>query len=125
MPYWPAPHTDGRGKHAERARIPAEPFCVDRGEQGHGQAEDGGGEIGEKRAGRSTASSEDCTATRAYSSQGSRSPAKAWAANAADTAARQLLVTSRSLRRSTASAAGPPSSPAARVGTICATPMAP
>ena len=77
------------------------------------------------RAGRSTAPTEDWTATRAYSSQTRRSPANAWAANAADTAARQLLVTSTSLRLSVASASGPPSNPTTRVGTICATPMAP
>ena len=77
------------------------------------------------RAGRSRAVSEDWTATRAYSSQTSPSPAKAWAANAADTAARQLLVTSTSFRRSMASVIVPPASPMSSVGTICATPTPP
>ena len=40
-------------------------------------------------------------------------------------AALQLLITSTSLRRSTASAMAPPSSPIATVGITCATPMAP
>ena len=77
------------------------------------------------RAGRSTARSDDWTARRAYSSQTRRSPANAWAASTADTAARQPLVTSTSFRRSAVSVSGPPSSPTARVGTICATPTAP
>ena len=77
------------------------------------------------RAGRSRAASDDWTATRAYSSQTRFSPANAWAANAADTAARQLLVTSTSLRRSVVSVTDPPSSPTSRVGTICATPARP
>ncbi len=77
------------------------------------------------RAGRSIAPTEDAAATSAYSSQTWWSPAKAWAASAADTAARQLLVTSTSFRRSVTSVTDPPSMPTARVGTACATPMAP
>jgi hypothetical protein len=77
------------------------------------------------RAGPSTAASADCMATSAYSSHTSRSPANACAARAPDTAARDPLVISSSLRRSIASVTGPPSSPMARVGTIRATPMAP
>jgi hypothetical protein len=37
----------------------------------------------------------------------------------------QLLVTSTSFRLSVASATEPPSSPMARIGTTCATPIAP
>jgi hypothetical protein len=77
------------------------------------------------RAGRSTAARDDCTATRAYSSQSRSRPANAWTVNAADTKARQVLVTTTSLRRSIASTTGPHSSPTVRVGTICATPIAP
>ena len=77
------------------------------------------------RAGPPTAPSAESTATRAYSSQTRCSPANAWAANAADTAAMQLLVTSTSFRLSVASATEPPSSPMARIGTTCATPIAP
>ena len=77
------------------------------------------------RAGALMALSEDCTAARAYSSQTRRSPANAWAASAADTAARPPLVTSTSFRLSVASVTEPPTSPMTRVGTICATPMAP
>ena len=77
------------------------------------------------RAGRSTALSAACTATRAYSSQSRSSPANAWTVSAADTRARQVLVISTSLRRSIASTTGPHSSPTMRVGTICATPITP
>jgi hypothetical protein len=78
-----------------------------------------------RRAGALIALSEDDTATRAYSSQTDPSPANACAASPADTAARPLVATSTSLRRSTASAMAPPSSPIVTVGTICATPIAP
>jgi len=45
-----APDADRRGEQAERARVAAEPLGVDRREQGRGQAEDGGVQIGRKRA---------------------------------------------------------------------------
>ena len=54
-----AAQADGRGEQAERAGIAAEPFGVDRGEQRHGQAEDGGVEIGEKRAGQHLAAADE------------------------------------------------------------------
>ena len=77
------------------------------------------------RAGRSTALIANCTATSRYSSQTWPSPANAWAASAADTPARQLLVTRTTLRRSSASVSGPPSRPTASVGTACTTPRKP
>src|SRR5438046_1588819 len=52
------------------------------------------------RAGLFTAASEDFRTVSTCSSQTRPSPANAWAANSADTAARQELVTSTSLRRS-------------------------
>ena len=76
-------------------------------------------------AGLLTALSADWTATSPYSSQTRRIPANAWAASAADTTARQQVVISTSLRRSTASASEPPSSPMVSIGTIRAMPMAP
>src|SRR5271170_4583316 len=78
-----------------------------------------------RRTGELIALSEADTATSAYSSHTERSPANACAASPADTAALQLLITSTSLRRSTASAMVPPSSPIATVGITSATPMAP
>src|SRR5580658_551012 len=78
-----------------------------------------------RRTGPLIALIEDDTATRAYSSQTECSPAKACAASPADTTALQLLATSTSLRRSTASATAPPRSPIVTVGTTCASPMAP
>ena len=77
------------------------------------------------RAGPLMAPSEYCTATRAYSSQTRLSPAYAWTASPAETAAWPMPTASTSLRRSVASASEPPSSPMARVGTISATPMRP
>ena len=78
-----------------------------------------------RRTGALIALIEDDTATRAYSSQTESSPAKACAASPAETAALPPLATSTSLRRSTASAIAPPSSPIVTVGITCATPMAP
>ena len=78
-----------------------------------------------RRTGELIALTEDDTATSAYSSHTDPSPANACAASPAEMAALPLLVTSTSLRRSTASAMAPPSSPIATVGITCATPMAP
>ena len=78
-----------------------------------------------RRTGELIAPSEADTATSAYSSHTDPSPANACAASPAEVAALQLLITSTSLRRSTASAMAPPSSPIATVGITCATPMAP
>ena len=78
-----------------------------------------------RRAGALIALIEDDTATRTYSSQTDCSPAKACAARAADTAALPLVAASTRVRRSTASATAPPSSPIATVGTTWASPMAP
>jgi hypothetical protein len=69
--------------------------------------------------------SEDDTATSAYSSKTEPRPANACAASPPDTAALPQLAPSTSLRRSTASATAPPSSPIVTVGTTCATPIAP
>ena len=77
-----------------------------------------------RRAGLSTALTADWTATRTYSHSWSR-PANACAANSAEMAARQLLVTRTSLRRSKASAKDPPNSPTTSVGIILVSPSAP
>jgi hypothetical protein len=78
-----------------------------------------------RRTGALTALTEADTATSAYSSHTERSPAKACAVSPADTAALPQLAASTSVRRSTASAMAPPSSPIVTVGTTCASPMAP
>ena len=76
-------------------------------------------------AGAATAWIVDCTATSVYSSQTACSPAKACAANAADTTVSAELVISTSRRRSVASATVPPIRPMASSGTISARPIAP
>jgi hypothetical protein len=77
------------------------------------------------RAGQSIAPTADWTATSAYSSQTTRSPANAWTASAADTRVSTPPVTSVSRRRSNASVSEPASSPTASSGTTWASPSAP
>ena len=78
-----------------------------------------------RRTGELIALREADRATSAYSSHTECSPANACAASPAEVAALPPVITSTSLRRSTASAMAPPSSPIATVGITCATPMAP
>lgn len=78
-----------------------------------------------RRAGAFTAEIRYCSATSPYSSQTLREPANACTANRTETPAWALLPASTSLRRSTASTSGPPSSPAASDGTAAASPTPP
>src|SRR4051794_36524173 len=78
-----------------------------------------------RRAGALTEVNRYCRKTSPYSSHTLPRPANAWAASAAETAVRQLVVTSTSRRRSTESISGPPNRPTTIAGTAAASPTPP